>query len=75
MTGFVQTVSAAAPPRRVPPTAPEGVVQRAMEAPPESSEATEKQSKPPDLEAMARQILPMVKRMLMVERERRQILR
>jgi len=48
-----------------------GIVQRATETPSETDETSEEASSGLDLDDLARQIYPLVKRMLAVERERR----
>jgi hypothetical protein len=47
------------------------VVQRAIEMPPETGLATEEEGSELDLDHLARQVYPLIKRMLAVERERR----
>jgi hypothetical protein len=47
------------------------VVQRAVETPPETGLTTEEEGSELDLDHLARQVYPLIKRMLAVERERR----
>jgi hypothetical protein len=66
----VETVRAAQPVEPAVSSQPPAVVQRAeTEAP--ASTAPETESREPDLDKLARQILPLIKRLLAVERDRR----
>ena len=73
--GFAQTVSSAAP-MAAAPAAPQGTVQRISESQAAANAASDVESAPPpNLDDLARKVMPIIKRMLVVERERRQLFR